>query len=114
MIIRNKTFNEKRELPLNQSTNNTNKCTHADDFVKAYANFTRNKEKNTVTVSVNQKTTKVLRDSGASVPCISKPFFEKAFLDNKPSINPCHIRSIDGVGGTHHASCSYMSEKQCG
>ena len=59
--------------------------------------------KNTVTVSVNQKKTNALCDSGASVSCISKPFFEKAFLDNKPSINPCHIRSIVGVGGTHHA-----------
>ena len=32
-----------------------------------------------------------------------KAIFEKAFLDNKPSINPCHLRSIVGVCGTHHA-----------
>ena len=30
--------------------------------------------------------------------CISKHFFP----EKKPNINPCHIKSIVGVGGTHH------------
>ena len=101
--IRNKAFNVKHKLSLNQSKNKSNKRTNADNFVKVCANITRNMVKNTVTVSVNQKKTNALSDSGASLSCISKPFLEKTFLDNKSSINPCHIRSIVEVGGTHHA-----------
>ena len=59
--------------------------------------------KNTVNISVNNRKTNALCDTGASVSCISKLFFEKAFPINKPSINPCHIQSIVGVGGTHHS-----------
>ena len=78
---------------MNQSKNKSNKRTNADNFVKVCANITRNMVKNTVTVSVNQKKSNALSDSGASLSCI----------DNKSSINPCHIRSIVEVGGTHHA-----------
>ena len=28
--------------------------------------------------------------------------FDKAFPELKSKINPCHIKSILGVGGTHH------------
>lgn len=66
------------------------------------ANFTAYMTKNTVNVSVNDRKSNALCDTGASVSCISKQFFDKAFPAHKPNINPCNIKSIVGVGGTHH------------
>ena len=71
-------------------------------FANVCANFTAYMTKNTVSVSVNDKKSNALCDTGASVSCISKHFFDKAFPNVKPNINPCHIKSIVGVGGTHH------------
>ena len=72
------------------------------NFVNVSANFTAYMCKNTVSVSVNNKKTNALCDTGATVSCISWQYFDKAFAVNKPKINPCQINSIVGVGGTHH------------
>ena len=71
-------------------------------FVHVCANFTAYMTKITVNVSVNERKSSTLCDTGATVSCISKQFFDKAFPEQKPKINPCHIKSIVGVGGTHH------------
>ena len=71
-------------------------------FVHVGANFTAYMTKNMVNVSINGIKSNALCDTGATVSCISKQFFEKAFSAQKPNINPCQIKSIIGVGGTHH------------
>ena len=71
-------------------------------FPNVCANFTAYMTKNTVNVSINNRKSSALCDTGASVSCISKQFFDKAFLNDKPNINPCHMKYIFGVGGTNH------------
>ncbi|WAR08352.1 hypothetical protein MAR_018310, partial [Mya arenaria] len=53
--------------------------------------------------SVNKKNTNGLCDTGASVSCISKAFFERAFPNEKPSFVFNTVQSIVGVGGTRHS-----------
>ena len=71
-------------------------------FPNVCAKFTAYMTKNTVNVSINNRKSSALCDTGASVSCISKQFFDKAFLNDKPNINPCHVKYIVGVGGTNH------------
>ena len=71
-------------------------------FPNLCANFTAYMTKNTVNVSINNRKSSALCDTGASVSCISKQFFDKAFLKDKPNINPCHVKYIIGVRGTNH------------
>lgn len=59
--------------------------------------------RNTVSVSINNTKTSALCDTGASISCLSESFFNKAFLDKKPKISESKIKTIVGVGGTHHA-----------
>ena len=57
--------------------------------------------KNKVTVSINQRRTNALCDTGASVSCISSSFISKAFI-TAPAFVPHHVTYIVGVGGTQH------------
>lgn len=91
--------------------NNSSSNDHT--FVNICANFTAYMTKNTVSVSVNNSKTSALCDTGASVSCLSKSFLQKAFPDQKPSMNPCRIQSIVGVGGTHHAVCGVVNIDIC-
>ena len=97
--------NNLREKQSKMSPRKTQSKKHTEEgkpCVDVCANFTAYMTKNTVNVSVNDSKTSALCDTGASVSCISKQFFEKAFPVSQPNINPCHIKSIVGVGGTHH------------
>ena len=90
-----------------RKTQSKNSTEEGKPCVDVCANFTIKKKKaymtkNTVNVSVNDRKTSALCDTGASVSCISKQLFEKALSLHQPNINPCHIKSIVGVGGTHH------------
>ena len=73
-----------------------------DSFVHVGANFTAYMTKNMVNVSINGTKSKAICDTDSPVSCMSKQFFEKAFPEQKPNINPCQIKSLVGVGGTHH------------
>ena len=59
--------------------------------------------KNTVSVTINGKKTNALCDTGASISCMSKTFFNKAFNDENAKCTKSNISTIVGVGGTHHA-----------
>ena len=52
--------------------------------------------KNTVNISLNDF------KSSALYGLVFPNSFYKAFPEQKPKINPSHIKSIVGVGGTHH------------
>lgn len=58
--------------------------------------------KNTVVVSLNQRKTNALCDTGANVSCISKSFLDRAFPADKPKFVSSIFNSIKGVGGTIH------------
>ena len=57
--------------------------------------------KNTVAVTLKNKKTNALLDTGASISCANKEFLEKA-LQQPLNLQPSHITSIVGVGGEHH------------
>ena len=105
-------FDENQNAKANSGKTNTSKTTptqksatdsdEEDSFVHVGANFTAYMTKNMVNVSINGTKSNALCDTGATVSCMSKRFFEKAFPEQKPNINPCQIKSIVGVGGTHH------------
>ena len=86
----------------NPNKEDANISNEQSSFVHVGANFTAYMTKNMVHVSINGAKSNALCDTGATVSCISKQFFEKAFPVHKPNINPCQIKSIVGVGGTHH------------
>lgn len=69
--------------------------------------------KNTVVVNVNGTRTNALCDTGASVSCISQAFLERAFPKNKPHFETSTIKTIVGVGGTHHAVNGLISLDIC-
>ena len=65
--------------------------------------------KNTVATWVNDHKTFALCDSGASISCVSEAFLNTAFANKSISLTDCNIKSIVGVGGTHHAVTGKVS-----
>ena len=69
--------------------------------------------KNIVSVTVNGRKTNALRDTGASISCISKTFFDKGFNDVYTKCTKSNISTIVGVGGTQHAVQSETNVDIC-
>lgn len=73
------------------------------------ANFTAYMTKNTVSVSINERKTNALCDTGATISCVGLTFLDKIFPTTKPDIKNCSLKTITGVGGTHHSVQGFVN-----
>lgn len=101
----------KTKTKLKQDIQNEENCSKNNDSdsknLKTESNFEEvivatSLDRNTILLEINERKTRALIDSGASISCIQKSVLEKLDQNKNIEIQPSKLSRIIGVGGEQH------------